>query len=58
MSQPCLFASQLLESSASAYAAYAANLLLERHPEVGERLGPTAARDWKGSLTQRGQRQG
>lgn len=42
-----------MESSASAYAAYAAGLLLERHPEVAERFAPSAMRDWKASLTQR-----
>ena len=53
MSQTTAFAAQILETSASAYAAFAANLLLERHPEVGEQYAPTAMRDWKSHLTQR-----
>ena len=53
MSQPRLFAAQLLEASAPAYAACAASLLLERHPEVGERFAPHAMRDWKATLEQR-----
>lgn len=53
MPESSLFAAELLETSASAYAACAASLLLERHPEVGERFAPHAMRDWKTSLTQR-----
>ncbi len=53
MSQPSLFAAQILENSAPAYAGYAASLLLERHREVTERYGSAALRDWKASLTQR-----
>ncbi|MEM7357293.1 MAG: cobalamin-dependent protein [Acidobacteriota bacterium] len=53
MSQPTAFASQILESSASAYAGFAASRLLELHPEISDRYAPTAMRDWKSHLTQR-----
>ena len=53
MQPPSFVAAELLETSAPAYAAYAASLLLERHPEVEARFAPTAMRDWKASLTQR-----
>ena len=53
MSQPSLFAAKLLESSASAYAGYAASLLLERHPDAGDSFAPHAMREWKANLTQR-----
>ena len=53
MSPPSLFAAELLESSASAYAGCAASLFLERHPEAGERFAPCAMRDWKACLCQR-----
>lgn len=53
MSQSNTFTAQILEASAPAYGAYAANLLLERHPEIGDRHGPSAMGDWKSHLTQR-----
>lgn len=53
VSQPTRFAADLLEASASAYAGYAAGLLLERHPEIAARYAPSAMRSWKTNLTQR-----
>jgi len=46
-------AARLLEASASAYAAYAANLLLERRPEIEERFEAGGFHSWKAHLTQR-----
>lgn len=53
MNQQTQFAAQILETSASAYAGYAASLLLERHPEIAERYGPSAMSQWKTSFAQR-----
>lgn len=47
------FAAQVLETGASAYAGYAASLLLERRPAILDRYGPSAMRDWKAHLTER-----
>ena len=44
MSPPTALAAQLLETSASAYAGYAASLLLERRPEVAERYAAVSGR--------------
>ena len=47
------FSSKLLEVSAAAYAGVASSLLLERHPDIGERYAPSAMAEWKSQLTQR-----
>ena len=49
MNQAARFAAELLEASASAYAGYAAGVLLERHPEM-----PHAAAQWELRLTGQG----
>lgn len=53
MSQTNRFAAQLLESSAPAYAGYAASLLVERNPTIDERYAPSTMKHWKLFLTQR-----
>ena len=53
MTPPSHFAAGLLEASASAYAGYAASLLIERQPGILERCAPNAMRDWKMSLSHR-----
>ncbi len=53
MTQSSTFTAQVLETSAAAYGAYAASLLLDRHPEIADRHGQSAMRDWKSHLTQR-----
>lgn len=53
MSTPTTFAAQILETSAAAYAGYAASLLLERQPEVAARYAPAAMRMWQANLQQR-----
>lgn len=47
------FSSKLLEVSAAAYAGVASSLLLELHPDIGERYAPSAMAEWKSQLTQR-----
>jgi len=47
------FDSDLLEAGAVGYAAAAATLLLERHPETAARFGDSAFRSWKGHLSHR-----
>ena len=51
--EPNPFAAEILEASASAYAGFAAGLLLERHPEVGERFAPASMAHWKAHFSQR-----
>lgn len=51
MNRSSLFAAQCLESSASAYAGYAASLLLERQPEIETRYAPAGLSVWKAHLT-------
>ncbi len=53
MSQTSKFAARIVEASASAYAGYAASLMLENHPEIEERYAPSAMSYWKANLTQR-----
>jgi len=53
MSQADIFAADLLEISASGYAALAAERLLAAHPEVSARFSPDATGAWKAALAQR-----
>lgn len=53
MNQSTQFAARIVEASASAYAGYAASLMLDNHPEIGERYAPSAMGYWKANLTQR-----
>ena len=53
MTQSSKIAARLLESGASAYAAYATNQLLDRHPELKDSFGPDAFGHWKNYFTQR-----
>lgn len=53
MRQNTRFVAEILEKSAAAYAGYAAGVLLEKHPEVEQRYGPSAMGYWKSHLTQR-----
>ncbi|MEM9596125.1 MAG: cobalamin-dependent protein [Acidobacteriota bacterium] len=53
MTQTTSFTVELLERGASGYAAYAANLLLERHPEIKDRFAPDAFTTWKDHHAQR-----
>lgn len=53
MSQPDLFAADLLETSASGYAALATERLLAEHPALAARFAPDAAGTWKAALAQR-----
>lgn len=53
MSQSDTFAAELLEISASGYAALATERLLARHPELAARFAPDAAGTWKAALAQR-----
>ena len=46
-------AAELLRVSATAYAAYASNCLLERLPEVKTQFGEAAFSDWRDHFTQR-----
>lgn len=48
-----VFSSQLLTTSASAYAGLASSLLLEQQPELETRYSPNAFGAWKTQLTQR-----
>lgn len=47
------FAASIIENGASTFASYATNLLLERHPRLGECFPPDAMEGWKMCLTQR-----
>ncbi|MEO0513327.1 MAG: cobalamin-dependent protein [Planctomycetota bacterium] len=47
------FAAQLLRSGARAYASRAAEVVLERHPDIREAFGSGAFRRWHEHLTQR-----
>lgn len=53
MSQSDLFAADLLETSASGYAALATERLLAEHPALAARFAPDAAGTWKAALAQR-----
>lgn len=53
MSQSDKFTAELLEISASGYAALATERLLAAHPEVASRFAPDALGAWKASLSQR-----
>lgn len=53
MSQADIFAADLLEVSASGYAALGAERLLAAHPEVSARFSPDAGGAWKAALAQR-----
>ena len=53
MSQADTFTADLLEVSATGYAALAAERLLASHPELGERFAPDARNAWKAALAQR-----
>lgn len=48
-----IFAAQILESGASAYAGAAAAHLLNHHPEVSERYSPSPMKLWSAHLKQR-----
>jgi methanogenic corrinoid protein MtbC1 len=52
-SDPDRFAAELLERSGTTFAGYAADLLLESNPGIGERFGPDAFSGWKNHLSQR-----
>ncbi len=47
------FAAELLERSASGFAGYAANAMLDRCPDLRERYQPDPFANWKGHITQR-----
>jgi MerR family transcriptional regulator, light-induced transcriptional regulator len=53
MSQSDTFAAELLEISASGYAALATERLLAQHPELAARFAPDAVGTWKAALAQR-----
>jgi methanogenic corrinoid protein MtbC1 len=53
MSESDKFTANLLEVSASGYAALATERLLAAHPEVAARFGADAAGSWKAALAQR-----
>ena len=53
MSQAENFAADLLEVSATGYAALAAERLLAAHPELGKRFAPDAGGAWRAALSQR-----
>jgi MerR family transcriptional regulator, light-induced transcriptional regulator len=53
MNQTDSFAAELLETSASGYAAVATERLLATHPEIAARFSPDAAGAWKAALGQR-----
>lgn len=53
MSQSDTFAADLLEVSATGYAALAAERLLAAHPEIAARFAPDAQGAWKAVLAQR-----
>jgi MerR family transcriptional regulator, light-induced transcriptional regulator len=53
MTQSENFAAELLETSASGYAALAADRLMREHPALAERFSPDAAGTWKAALGQR-----
>lgn len=53
MSQSDVFAADLLETSASGYAALATERLLAEHPALAARFAPDAAGTWKAALAQR-----
>ena len=53
MSQSDLFAAELLETSASGYAALATERLLAKYPELATRFAPNAGGTWKAALAQR-----
>lgn len=45
------FVAGILQTSAAGYAGFAASLLLERHPELGERYAPRAGDAWRAHLS-------
>lgn len=53
MSQSENFAAELLETSASGYAALATDRLVHQHPDVAARFAPDAVSTWKAALGQR-----
>lgn len=53
MSQSENFAAELLETSASGYAALATDRLVSQYPEVAARFAPDAIANWKAALGQR-----
>ena len=53
MSQADTFSADLLEISASGYAALATERLLAAHPEVAARFGADASSAWKAAISQR-----
>jgi MerR family transcriptional regulator, light-induced transcriptional regulator len=53
MTQPDIFAAELLETSANGYATLAADRLLAAHPDLSVRFAPDAISAWKATLSQR-----
>jgi MerR family transcriptional regulator, light-induced transcriptional regulator len=53
MSQSDIFAAELLEISATGYAALATERLLQANPELGKRFAPDATGTWRAALAQR-----
>jgi MerR family transcriptional regulator, light-induced transcriptional regulator len=53
MTQPEIFAAELLETSAHGYATLAADRLLAAHPDLAVRFAPDAIGAWKATLSQR-----
>lgn len=53
MSEPNHYLAEMMRVSARAYAAHAAQQMLEQHPGCAERFGDTAFPDWQASLVQR-----
>jgi len=53
MSQPDIFAADLLEVSATGYATLATERLLAAHPDVAARFSPDALGAWRAALSQR-----
>lgn len=53
MSQPNTFAAELLEVSATGYAALATERLLATHPDIASRFSPDAPGAWRAALGQR-----
>ncbi len=53
MSEPTSFTAEILEASASAYAAYAAHLFFDRNPDSVDRDTTNDMSAWKAHLTQR-----
>jgi methanogenic corrinoid protein MtbC1 len=53
VSEPNHYLAEMMRVSAPAYAAHAAERLLEKHPACAERFGDSAFPDWQASLVQR-----